>query len=127
MADRGTSESWNEYRRLVLAALERLDADIEVMKKFGPRIESLERLAHSLRKTVYGEGDHASLQARLAELEEFVSNHPVLKEKKVDENGKTVVHTNKKMLVLLVGAISGLVAMAKTLVDVILNLLEKLP
>lgn len=125
MAERTSSDSWAEYRRLVLAALERNDEEIAELKKLVARMDNLEKLGVALKRTVYGSAEDAtkSLRNRVQELERFREEHPTLQEESAETEGK---RTNKKMLVLLVGAISGLVALAAKLVDVISDLLGKL-
>ena len=120
--------SWAEYRRLVLAALEALEGRVKTIEDGrsgdGALAESVRKDLSALKKVVFGNGDpDSTLEVRLARLEDFVENHPSLRKEPEAPGEKPKV--DKKMLVVLVGAISGLIALASKLVDVIQNLLDK--
>lgn len=126
MAERNpSSEGWAEYRRLVLAALERYEEQIETLRStagaLDNRLTQTERLNAALRNAVFGSQDASSLQTRIALLEKFMKEHPSLTHQ--GEDGET--RTDKKMLFLLVGAISGLIALLEKAFDVITTALGK--
>lgn len=125
MTERSPSESWQEYRRLVLAALERYDREIDELKKekgdLKGRLEQVERLSAVLRKAVFGDGtpDSKSMATQIALLQKFVRDHPSLVHEGADAGEKKL---DKKMLVLLVGAISGLIGILKIAIELIAKL-----
>lgn len=129
MPERIPSESWTEYRRLVLATLERFESDIEDLKKISGKIENLEKAITNLKQTVYGpvEDESHSLRNRVLELENYIKDAPTLKKPALSgpEGEPSTERTNTKMLVLLVGAVSGLVALATTIFEFAMNLMHK--
>lgn len=127
MPERTTSESWSEYRRLVLAALERFEQDIEDLKKNSGKIENLEKAVSQLKQTIYGpfEDESNSIKNRVIALEHYVNQNPTLKKPILGSEDQGPEKLNAKMLVLLVGAISGLVALATTMFEFVMNLINK--
>lgn len=124
MAERSPSESWTEYRRLVLAALERYDRELEDLKReksdIQSRLTQVERLSAALRTAVFGDGTSKSMATQIALLQKFVRDHPSLTHETGEEPGEKKV--DKKMLILLVGAISGLIGILKIAIELIAKL-----
>jgi hypothetical protein len=120
--------SWAEYRRLVIQALDDLEErqkSLETGRQTNhDEIEKLRKDVSALRHVVFGDGhpDNA-LQVRLARIEDFIDRQPQIhKHPPQTDSGKI----DKKMLVLLIGSISGLVALAAKLVDLIGDLFKKI-
>mgnify|MGYP000004322842 CR=1 FL=1 len=123
MSERGTSEGWAEYRRLVIAALERYALEIDSLKKDGAqrenRLSQLEKLVFAIRNDVFGDADAEGVHTRLVLLEKFVREHPGLTYSDPDAPSERKI--DKRMLVLLVGAIGGLIGVLKMAFEVILK------
>lgn len=123
MSERGTSEGWAEYRRLVLAALERYELEIDSLKKDGAqrenRLSQLEKLVFAIRNDVFGDADAEGVHTRLVLLEKFAKEHPALTHQDPEHPGEKKI--DKKMVVLLVGAIGGLIGVLKMALEVILK------
>jgi hypothetical protein len=121
---RGT---WAEYRRLVLAALEGFEVRLKALESGkvidATQAESVRKDISALKHVVFGVGDpDGTLEVRLTRLEDFVDNHPSLV-KKADQNGDGKPKLDKKMLLLLVGSIGGLIGVLKLALDIIQKLL----
>lgn len=120
MTDHGTSTSWVEYRRLVLAALERYEEQIDALKTengdLASRLTQVERLSGALRTAVFGDGSGQSMATQIALLQKFMNEHPSLTHETTETGEKKV---DKKMLFLLAGAISGLIGLLKIALEII--------
>lgn len=119
--------SWAEYRRLVIQALDDLEERQKALEAGRQtnhdEIEKLRKDVSALKHLIYGDGHpDSSLQVRLVRLEDFAEDHPqVHRHTPQTDAGKI----DKKMLVVLVGSISGLVALAAKLVDLVKDLVTK--
>lgn len=123
------NSSWAAYRLLVLQCLEDLEARVATVEKergtSATVTEGFRKDLSALKKVVFGSGGEESMEVRIDRLEEFRKNHPsLLKDEESVDQGKKP-RLDKKMVFLLVGAISGLVTLAAKLVDVIVELLKK--
>lgn len=124
------NNSWAAYRLLVLQCLEDLEERVTILEKergSGATVtEGFRKDLSALKRVIFGSNHDDSMEVRLDRLEEFRRRHPSLHKEGdgEEENGKKP-RLDKKMLFLLAGAVSGLVALAAKMADVILELLKK--